>query len=100
MIDLIGLAAGIFVILAFYARTPRWLRRFAIVSNVLFMAYASEMRLWPIFVLHAILLPLNVLRLAEETAVTRQDPNLPMTDAERDMLIQQLNLNGHRWSCY
>lgn len=63
--NLIGIAAGGFVILAFYARDERVLRQYAITSNVLFMIYALLVWLWPIFLLHAILLPLNLIRLAQ-----------------------------------
>lgn len=63
--DWIGVAAGAFVVLAFYARRPMQLRLFAIASNLLFILYASFVGLWPVLVLHALLLPLNVVRLCE-----------------------------------
>lgn len=64
-IDGIGILAGLFVILAFYARTNGRLRVFAIASNVLFIAYAALAGLGPVLLLHAILLPLNLMRLSE-----------------------------------
>ncbi|HEX3864930.1 MAG TPA: hypothetical protein VHY35_24855 [Stellaceae bacterium] len=42
-----------------------WLRALAIASNVSFIAYAWLAHLWPILVLHAIMLPLNAARLRE-----------------------------------
>jgi hypothetical protein len=63
--DWIGLSAGVFVVLAFYARRPMRLRLFAIASNLLFILYAGVSGLWPVLVLHVVLLPLNVLRLWE-----------------------------------
>jgi hypothetical protein len=65
LIDGIGLSAGAFVILAFYARRPATLRIFAICSNLLFVAYAAPTGLWPVLVLHVLLLPLNVVRLSQ-----------------------------------
>ncbi len=63
--DWIGVAAGVFVVLAFYAKRPMLLRAFAIASNLLFILYAVRVGLWPVLVLHAVLLPLNALRLWE-----------------------------------
>ncbi|MGB5559014.1 MAG: hypothetical protein WBN04_13510 [Paracoccaceae bacterium] len=63
--DFVGGLAGLFVILAFYARSPTRLRIFAILSNLLFILYAVAVGLWPVLVLHAVLLPLNLLRLRE-----------------------------------
>jgi predicted membrane protein len=65
LIEGIGILAGVFVILAFYARTARSLRIHAIISNVLFLAYAILAGLVPVLLLHAILLPLNLKRLQQ-----------------------------------
>ena len=65
IVDFIGVLAGGFVILAFYARKPVQLRLFAIASNLLFIAYGALDALWPVLLLHAVLLPLNVMRLRE-----------------------------------
>jgi hypothetical protein len=81
MTDVIGLAAGLFVILAFYARSQIWLRGFAIISNLLFIYYALQIKIWPVFLLHAALLPLNLLRLRELMPTTCRD--LQMTEEER-----------------
>lgn len=63
--DCIGVAAGVMVVLAFHARRPVRLRLYAIGSNLLFILYAAMSGLWPVLVLHAVLLPLNLLRLCE-----------------------------------
>lgn len=65
LIDALGLAAGVAVIAAFDARDPRRLRVVAVLSNLLFMAYALGLGLWPVLILHGILLPLNLARLAQ-----------------------------------
>ncbi|MCG6903346.1 MAG: hypothetical protein LJE68_11770 [Rhodobacter sp.] len=62
-----GLGAGFFVIMAFYMRDQRLLRACAIVSNLLFVIYAASLSLWPVLVLHLVLLPLNAYRLFELT---------------------------------
>ncbi|MEM6578053.1 MAG: hypothetical protein AAF678_06140 [Pseudomonadota bacterium] len=65
IIDLIGLIAAAFVLLTFYATDLGSLRRFAIASNLLFIVYALSLQLWPICILHCLLLPLNLQRLSE-----------------------------------
>lgn len=65
------LACGL-VLCTFAMASMRWLRMVAIASNISFMAYAWLMGLWPILLLHAILLPLNAVRLFQvETARRR-----------------------------
>ena len=67
-----GWIASAFVFSTFFMKTMLPLRLAAIASNVAFMTYAllglaygDFGRLYPIFVLHACLLPLNVVRLIE-----------------------------------
>lgn len=91
MIHFVGLAAGTFVILASHAKDVRWLRGFAITSNVLFVTYGCEVGLWPIVLLHGILFPLNVVRLLEIGAPS-VDPSRSLTGFERDELARDLRL--------
>jgi len=67
-----GWIAAALVFSSFFMKTMLPLRLVAIASNIAFMAYAllglaygDFGRLYPIFVLHACLLPLNVVRLIE-----------------------------------
>ncbi|MGF1552223.1 MAG: hypothetical protein ACFBWO_06950 [Paracoccaceae bacterium] len=62
-IDFLGLSAGGLVLLTFATPCPRRLRRFAIGSNLLFIAYGASAGLWPILALHAVLLPINLAQL-------------------------------------
>jgi len=62
-VDMLGYAASMAVLVTFTVREMLALRLMAIVSNILFVAYAFSAALQPILVLHALLLPLNVLRL-------------------------------------
>jgi hypothetical protein len=58
-----GYLAAALVFCTFYMRTMLPLRWMAIASNVAFLAYAIALHLWPIVILHGLLLPLNAYRL-------------------------------------
>jgi CRP-like cAMP-binding protein len=60
-----GYLAAILVFVTFYMRTMQPLRVMAIASNVAFLAYAIPFHLWPIVILHGLLLPLNAMRLIQ-----------------------------------
>ena len=68
--DIIGLMAGFFVILAFHSQQPKPLRIFAIGSNILFIVYGALAEVMPVLVLHAILLPLNIIRMIQLSEVS------------------------------
>ena len=63
LIDGIGYLAAALVFASFYMKTMLPLRVVAITSNVVFMVYAVLDGAAPILVLHALLLPLNAIRL-------------------------------------
>ena len=71
MTDLLGYAAAGLVLATFSARSLATLRALAIVSNLLFIAYAACAGLLPVLVLHALLLPLNAIRLRQALAERR-----------------------------
>jgi hypothetical protein len=60
-----GYVAAALVFCTFYMRTMLPLRWMAIASNVAFLTYAAPLHLWPIVILHGLLLPLNALRLRQ-----------------------------------
>ena len=64
-IELAGYTASMLVFLAFYMKTMIPLRVVGIASNVAFITYAVGAQLYPVLILHAILLPLNSLRLVQ-----------------------------------
>jgi hypothetical protein len=64
-IDLVGYLAALSVLGTFCMDTMVPLRGLAIVSNVLFIMYAIVGHLYPVFFLHAVLLPINVVKLAQ-----------------------------------
>ncbi len=63
--ELLGYAAAGLVFVTFYVRSITALRSVAIASNLMFIAYAATGHLFPVLILHALLLPLNVWRLVE-----------------------------------
>ena len=63
--DLLGWVASTLVFAAFCARKMVRLRILAIISNVAFIGYGYLDHLWPIVVLHAAMLPVNLLRLRQ-----------------------------------
>ena len=64
-VDELGYLAASLVLATFCAKRMVPLRAIAIASNVAFVAYAFSAGLGPILLLHAILLPMNILRLRE-----------------------------------
>ena len=64
-LEVIGYIASVLVLTTFYMKTMIPLRYCAIASNVAFIAYAFLDRIYPVLVLHLLLLPLNIKRLVE-----------------------------------
>jgi hypothetical protein len=63
--DAPGYVASAFVLATFCMSAMRPLRMVAIVSNFAFIYYAATADLYPVLILHSILLPVNVTRLAQ-----------------------------------
>jgi hypothetical protein len=63
-VDMVGYAATLAVLGSFCMTTLVRLRILAVVSNLLFGAYGMMAHLYPVFVLHSILLPINLFKLA------------------------------------
>jgi hypothetical protein len=70
-IDLVGFAASGMVLATFCMTRMFPLRLFAIMSNILFGAYAYLDHLYPVLLLHLVLLPINCVRLRECLTETR-----------------------------
>jgi hypothetical protein len=64
-INLLGYAASASVLVTFCMSSIVPLRAVAICSNVLFAAFGALAHIYPVLVLHAILLPVNILRLMQ-----------------------------------
>ena len=65
MSEYLGYLASVLVLCTFCTKTMMPLRIIALGSNVAFIAYASLLHLYPVLILHTILLPLNAWRLTE-----------------------------------
>ena len=70
--EIAGYLAAFFVFLTFYMKTMVPLRVIGICSNCAFIGYGYLGGLYPVLILHFILLPLNSLRLREMLRLTRQ----------------------------
>ena len=86
-IELAGYIASALVFLTFYMKTMIPLRVIAILSNVAFMAYGFGGRLYPVFILHAILLPLNCVRLVQMHALIRKVRDASRADLSMEWLV-------------
>ncbi len=85
-ITLLGYAASATVLATFCMSTMIPLRVVALASNVLFMAYGYADHLYPVLLLHAILLPVNALRLVQFYRLVREMRKTP----RKDLSIQAL----------
>ena len=65
MRDYVGYLASLLVLCTFCARTMVPLRLVALGSNVAFLVYGALLELYPVLLLHAILMPVNLWRLSE-----------------------------------
>lgn len=85
-VDMLGYAASAAVLATFCMSTMIPLRILGLASNVLFMAYGYVDHLYPVFILHAFLFPVNALRLVQFHRLVRD-----IRDAHReDLSIQSL----------
>ena len=62
-IDFVGYLAALTVLMSFCMDTIVPLRGLAIASNVLFIVYRIAGQLYPVLLLHALLLPINVTKM-------------------------------------
>jgi len=85
--EAVGYAASLLVVCTFYMRTMVPLRVVALASNVAFMAYGFLGGLAPVVVLHAILLPLNTLRLLQMRRLIRKARESAQGDPSMDWLV-------------
>ena len=90
-----GYLASFLVLCTFYMRTMVPLRCLAIASNMAFLTYGLPLGLWPVAVLHALLLPLNILRLFQ---IRRTLANIRLartSEVEAGPLMSSLALERH-----
>jgi len=73
--DLTGYAASATVLATFCMNNMRHLRLLAIGSNVLFILFGSMAHIYPVLLLHVILLPVNIARLMQVSARSEVEPS-------------------------
>ena len=90
-----GYLAAILVFCTFYMRTMLPLRCVAIASNVAFLTYGLPLGLWPVAVLHALLLPVNILRLLQIGRMMANVRRASISDIDVGPLMSSLTLENH-----
>lgn len=90
VIELSGYLASVLVFLTFYMKTMIPLRVVGMLANVAFMTYGFGERLYPVLVLHAILLPLNCLRLLQMQALLRKVRTASQGDLSMEWLVPMM----------
>ena len=86
-IDFLGFSASLAVLASFSMNTIVPLRVLALASNVLFMSYGFFGRLYPVLLLHLILLPINLFKLLQVRHAlesVRSAPELHRPDHSND----------------
>ena len=86
-VALSGYAASLLVFVAFYMKTMIPLRVVAIASNVAFIIYAIEGQLYPVLILHSVLLPLNYIRLRQMQALISKVQEMSHAELSTESLI-------------
>jgi hypothetical protein len=71
-IDFVGYLAALTVLATFCMDTIVTLRGVAIASNVLFILYGIAGHLYPVFFLHAVLLPVNIVKIVNTRLQVRR----------------------------
>jgi CRP-like cAMP-binding protein len=85
-VEILGYAASSTVLATFCMSTMIPLRILALVSNLLFCSYGYFDHLYPVLILHAVLFPVNLLRLVQFQRLLRE-----MRNAHReDLSVQSL----------
>ena len=68
MSDALGWVAAGLTVATFSCTQPVGLRLCALAANLAFMGYGASAGLWPVLVLHAVLLPIKAMRLMQAQA--------------------------------
>lgn len=93
-VQFIGYAATLLVFSTFYMKTMIPLRCVAVCSNVAFLTYGYLASLYPVFFLHVVLLPLNVLRLYQMRRLIESVQRASQKDYLIDWMIPFMTKKG------
>jgi CRP/FNR family cyclic AMP-dependent transcriptional regulator len=80
-LDLLGFSASLAVLAGFCMTNVSSLRMFSVASNVLFVTYGLLAHIYPVLLLHVILLPINVLKLSRAARAAVKTGVAAMTSA-------------------
>ena len=72
-VDYVGFLAALTVLATFCMDTILLLRGLAIASNILFIVYGTAGQLYPVLLLHALLLPINISKIVQLVRKNRFD---------------------------
>ena len=86
-VEVTGYVASMLVFCTFYMKTMIPLRVVGILSNVAFMTYGAGAHLYPVLILHAILLPLNCIRLIQMQTLIKKVRDAAKGDCSMEWLI-------------
>jgi CRP/FNR family transcriptional regulator, cyclic AMP receptor protein len=86
-IDLLGYAASARVLITFCMSTMVPLRTVAICSNVLFASYGALAHIYPVLILHTILLPVNAVRLYQILDLIKRVRAAELTELSVEILL-------------
>ena len=86
-VEVAGYVASMLVFCTFYMKTMIPLRIVGILGNVAFMAYGAGGHLYPVLILHAMLLPLNCVRLIQMQTLIKKVREAARGDRSMEWLI-------------
>lgn len=89
-IDILGYMAACLMFSTFYMKNMIPLRLAGIASNVTFIIYTFQAGIWPIFALHAALLPMNCLRLTQMLRLIKQVRKASEGDMSFEFMIPHM----------
>jgi len=93
--EMAGYLASGLVFLTFCMKTIVPLRLLAIASNIVFIVYAVAAGLMPVLLLHAALLPLNIVRTIQQINLFRRVRNATIGNASIEMLVPFMEINSY-----
>jgi CRP/FNR family cyclic AMP-dependent transcriptional regulator len=94
--ELVGYFASGLVFLTFCMKTMIPLRIVAMASNVAFICYSALEMLYPVLILHLVLLPLNIWRTAQMIALSRRVREASRGDLSFDWLKPFMKTAQHK----
>lgn len=101
-VNLTGYIAALLMFSSFYMQKMIPLRIAAIASNIVFLLYTSSSYfllsrgIWPIFILHAFLLPLNILRMRQMVQLVTKVKDASKGDFAIDFLTPFMKYESYK----